>query len=355
MPTPLQLPTDQPRTKRIGVDFLESQKKAISDAQKIVIVGGGALGIQYACDIAHRYQLLGRPKHVTLIHSRTTFLPVFKPELDLKVKQALSRFKVDVVLGERVNLTKLRSDLQSSKDRNAHPSQPVFVESLSKERKRWQADLVLVCTGQVPNTSLMAQFCPLAVSGGFEYGGSSGLIRVNRNLQISPSQLGPSPVETPNGEPSACDCSSLDRNTMTIKVVNPSKIDPIWSRVFAVGDCIDGFGAIKAGHVGWNQAEVAVHNILKLVDLIHTRANRWSDLSDADESILEKYVPSPPMIKLTLGLDRVVSQLRSPTNPDEVEVTEKVLDPMSIDDDLSWREMWNRYDIENEDMLDGWA
>jgi hypothetical protein len=46
MPMPLHLPIDQHRSKPNGVAFLEAQKAAIAKAQKIVIVGGGALGIQ---------------------------------------------------------------------------------------------------------------------------------------------------------------------------------------------------------------------------------------------------------------------------------------------------------------------
>ncbi|KAA1078558.1 hypothetical protein PGTUg99_013435 [Puccinia graminis f. sp. tritici] len=132
------------------------------------------------------------------------FLPSFKPEIDQKVKQALDGFGVHVVLGERVNLTKLKADIELQKERG---SGKVVVESLSNEGNRWEADLVLTCTGQIPNTSLMAQFCPLAVHGGMRnQEGSSGLIRVNRGLQISPSRLGPSPVETPTGAQAACEC-----------------------------------------------------------------------------------------------------------------------------------------------------
>lgn len=355
MPMPLHLPIDQPRSKQNGVAFLEAQKNLIAQAEKIVIVGGGALGIQYACDIAHRYQLVGKPKHVTLIHSRTVFLPSFQAEVDQKVKQALDEFGVHVVLGERVNLAKLKADLEVQK---AREYERVKVESLSNENKRWEADLVLTCTGQTPNTSLMAQFCPLAVHGGaHNYQGSSGLIRVNRALQISPSRLGPSPVETPTGEPSACECGFA---ALHIGPLAPAKeeINPSWKRVFAIGDCIDGFGAIKAGHVGWNQAEVAARNIL--ASIRHLEQNLPSHLaqeasSDLPESQLEHYVPSTPMIKLTLGLDRVVTQLPSSDDPSQVVVAEKVM-PHDGGNGSAWKAMWNRHGlVDDDEILDGWA
>ncbi|KAA1078265.1 hypothetical protein PGT21_032126 [Puccinia graminis f. sp. tritici] len=356
MPMPLHLPIDQHRSKTNGVAFLEAQKAAIAKAEKIVIVGGGALGIQYACDIAHRYQLLGAPKHVTLIHSRAAFLPSFKPEIDQKVKQALDGFGVHVVLGERVNLTKLKADIELQKERG---SGKVVVESLSNEGNRWEADLVLTCTGQIPNTSLMAQFCPLAVHGGMRnQEGSSGLIRVNRGLQISPSRLGPSPVETPTGAQAACECgfASLQISRPTLPTNKQRDENPAWKRVFAIGDCIDGFGAIKAGHVGWNQAEVAARNILASIAHLERKSLGAGHQSvDLDEVQLEHYLPTPPMIKLTLGLHRVVTQLRSSDNPDQVVVAEKTIVPDG-DQGAAWRDMWSRYDLVDEDqILDGWA
>ncbi|OAV88878.1 hypothetical protein PTTG_01965 [Puccinia triticina 1-1 BBBD Race 1] len=356
MPPPLHLPINQHRSKLNGVAFLEAQRAAIAAAEKIVIVGGGALGIQYACDIAHRYQLLGQPKHVTLIHSRPAFLPTFKPEIGQKVKQALADFGVHVVLGERVNLAKLHADLEIQKKLGG--SGKVVVESVSNENKHWEADLVLTCTGQVPNTSLMSQFCPLAVLGGT---GSSGLIRVTRGLQISPSRLGPSPVETPTGERSVCECGLASLQISSRPVV--PKENPVWKRVFAIGDCVDGFGAIKAGHVGWNQAEVAARNILASVAFLERNASTpgLHEAVDLDQVEFEQYVPSPPMIKLTLGLHRVVTQLRSAEDPDELVVAEKTVvpDPESNDPgqtSSAWRDMWGRYDLVDEDQIrDGWA
>lgn len=49
-------------------------------------------------------------------------------------------------------------------------------------------------------------------------------------------------------------------------------------------------GVIKAGHTGWNQAEVAARNVLHLI-------------AGTGEP-LERYERSPPQIKVTLGLVR---------------------------------------------------
>lgn len=156
----------------------------------------------------------------------------------------------------------------------------------------------------------MAEFCPLAVPGGARADGTSGMIRVNRALQVDPSSLGPSPVERSMGQQIRCECADARLSgSSSTPVMGGTRLvthqceeadDPIWSRVFAVGDCIDGFGAIKAGHTGWNQAEVAARNILKLVDTLES-GGKVEEVQIGDCG-LERYEKSEPMIKLTLGL-----------------------------------------------------
>lgn len=62
---------------------------------------------------------------------------------------------------------------------------------------------------------------------------------------------------------------------------------PEWNHVFAIGD-VANTSAIKAGHTGWYQAGVAAANIVKMV-------------KDGDETELDEYTPTKPMIKVTVG------------------------------------------------------
>lgn len=107
--------------------------------------------------------------------------------------------------------------------------------------------------------------------------------------------------------------SSLDKDGF-IKIHRSTQIvDPEHPHVFAVGDVVDGFGAIKAGHTGmpevssccvladngmpgWNQANVAVENILRMIKA-----------SNEDKAVgeLQQYKAGVAMIKLTLGLVRL--------------------------------------------------
>ena len=70
--------------------------------------------------------------------------------------------------------------------------------------------------------------------------------------------------------------------------------------IFVVGDAADAFGAIKAGHVAFYQAQVAVANINKMI------AARVSGEGE-EEVELERYEPSAPAIKVSLGLVSLVS------------------------------------------------
>ena len=96
-----------------------------------MIVGGGALGIQYATDIADLYNNpanaahLGekaatagtppRKKRITLVHSRDRFMPLYKQEVHDEVMRRMKELGVDVVLGERPDLGDVKDDKPGEK------------------------------------------------------------------------------------------------------------------------------------------------------------------------------------------------------------------------------------------------
>jgi apoptosis-inducing factor 2 len=82
--------------------------------------------------------------------------------------------------------------------------------------------------------------------------------------------------------------------------------------LFAIGDAADAFGAIKAGHCAYYQAEVAARNVMRLI--LRDRRAALDGLAPGEtdpELELEAYVPGPPAIKVSLGLVRVCSSRRS--------------------------------------------
>lgn len=70
-----------------------------------------------------------------------------------------------------------------------------------------------------------------------------------------------------------------------------------FGHIFVVGDSADAFGAIKAGHTAYWQAEVAARNILRLV------SREESEPDEQEKELeLESYMPGLPAIKVSLGI-----------------------------------------------------
>ena len=114
--------------------------EAIEKANDIVIVGGGAVGVEIAGEIGDKYNY----KKMTLIHpSEFLVHPDFGPKFQTNIKWALDRHRVRLLLGDRVeNLADLSTGTclkQTVK---------------TKKGETIEADLVLKCTGLAPNTNL---------------------------------------------------------------------------------------------------------------------------------------------------------------------------------------------------------
>ena len=64
-------------SKPNGMEWLQCAQGVIGKARSVLVVGGGALGIQLATDIADVHP----KKRVTLVHSRGRFMPRFSQEM----------------------------------------------------------------------------------------------------------------------------------------------------------------------------------------------------------------------------------------------------------------------------------
>ncbi|KAG2106256.1 uncharacterized protein F5147DRAFT_701634 [Suillus discolor] len=301
-------------TKLEGISSLQERQKRVAAARFVLVVGGGALGIQFASDIAAVYP----QKHVTLLHSRRRLLPKFDDAMHEEALQGLQELNVRVILGERLDFESLQctSATQGS-------SEPRVVRTLSGQEI--SADLLLLCTGQTPNTGLLRDMDPRAVSP------DTGLARVLRTMQLcvpppseshklqaddvlhylekltldaeegSESSSPSSPTSTHADIPSTSPLSSTDT-----LVESHLCQKTLYSNIFVVGDAADAFDAIKAGHTSYYQAEVAARNILRLIsqdEKVGIAAG--DDLS----SELEEYAPGPPAIKVTLGMTKSVYEV----------------------------------------------
>ncbi|AAW40966.1 hypothetical protein CNBA4820 [Cryptococcus deneoformans B-3501A] len=264
--------------KKRGLKFMAIQSEKFKAAGRILIIGGGALGIQYATDLKDVYP----EKKITLLHSRTRLLPIYPIKLHVTVMEALTKMGVDVVLGERVM---------------TWPDEPEVLDGKTKyvttdKGRTFEADIVLPCTGQRPHVSLMAELDPALISP------MTGRIRVLPTQQVCPSRLASventekqfsksfMPTVTPPLTSSSATSIGSDEDQL--------QTQKDYNHIFAIGDCAQ-TKAIQAGHTAFGQGEVAARNILRLIE-------KEGEAGKINDEELEEYEAPKPAIKLTLGI-----------------------------------------------------
>ncbi|KAF5337990.1 hypothetical protein D9758_014319 [Tetrapyrgos nigripes] len=281
------------RDKKAGVMACQRHQKRVKNAKKIVVVGGGAFGVQLVCDIKTWPET--KHKDVTLVHSHEHLMNRFHSGLHDIVMERFDELGVNTILGERVVVPRKGFPNHLGKE---------FDVQLSSGRSL-KADLVILCTGPIPLSSPLRTLSPQSINPHTKY------IRVKPTLQIC-SATGA--VEFPN--------------------------------VFAIGDVAD-TGAHKAAKPGGVQAEVAARNIEKMIRAKTTKAFkekigfggrlaslrasasmetlRTEDSSDTQDSVdseatlvndvveedqvkleLEEYMRNTPGIHLGLGIGKGV-------------------------------------------------
>ncbi|KAJ7864844.1 hypothetical protein B0H14DRAFT_2735870, partial [Mycena olivaceomarginata] len=229
---------------------LQSVQETIKESQKIAIVGAGAVGVELATDIKGFYP----EKDVTLVHSRGQILNTFGKRLhDYTLPIIRDEHKIRVLLNERPQLPKDRALLKQ--------------QALGFSDGREESfDLVIACTGQRPNSSIIASLLPEAISK------ETSRILVKPTLQVALAD-GRSP------------------------------------RIFALGDVAE-HGGPKMGRAGLLQGYIVMDNILAM---IHGRA---------PSAIYKPQLNIEGSIKLTLGKSRLVIYAQ-----DDPEATSDILIP----------------------------
>ncbi|EGE02489.1 oxidoreductase [Trichophyton equinum CBS 127.97] len=172
-PSPAKLAS----TEKAGAcEEMHGSQARVEQADRIAVVGGGPVGVQVASDIKSYFP----QKDVTLIHSRTQLLPNFGPRLHEHVMKTLKQLDVNLILGERPQI--VTGDIASimAKDK--------IQEALSfRDGHKETFDLVIRCTGQRPNSSIIANLFPSAICK------QSGQILVHPTLQINNGPNMPNP------------------------------------------------------------------------------------------------------------------------------------------------------------------
>ncbi|KAL4924126.1 NAD(P)/FAD-dependent oxidoreductase [Aspergillus undulatus] len=226
-PVPSQLLSSN-RDDAIGE--LRDMQHLVKGSQKIAIVGAGAVGVELAADIKDVYP----GKEVTLVHSHEGILSRFGERLGMYALQALrDELRVRVLLRERPEAPKEKGGLGLMRD-----TKLVFGDGREEE-----FDLVIPCTGQTPNSSILSSSHPEAIS-------ENGQVLVEPTLQL---QVATSTFTSP---------SSVLKQSPQIKTKN---------EIFALGDVAAHTGPLMA-RAGFMQAEIVVRNILSLINGREPRA-----------------------------------------------------------------------------------
>jgi hypothetical protein len=185
------------------------------------------------------------------------------------------------------------------------------------------ASLVLLCTGQVPNTALMKDLLPDSI---VTEGESKDKVRVKRTMQVGVPI--PHRGMRTNGHTNGVDfktkavplqdASPVPAHPHAPDQQDDSHLSIPYPHLFCAGDAADAFGAINAGHTAHFQAQVAAKNIAALARADDARTELAGldvrvCVSDADGArlaalertarpTLVKYAPGAPAIKVSLGI-----------------------------------------------------
>ncbi|KAK4152215.1 apoptosis-inducing factor A [Chaetomidium leptoderma] len=198
-----------------SVRYLQAHQNGIRAAQSVVIVGGGAVGVQMACDLKELYP----SKTITLVHSREQLMPVYHEALSNLIKARFTELGVQLVTGSRAVVPPNGGGFPN------HTGQQPFNVQL-QDGRALPADFAILATGQIPNNQFLSG---LREEEGEEesllINPRNGFVRVRPTLQF---------------------------------------LDSRYPHLFAVGDIAD-TGAHKAAKPGMVQAAVAARNIAALL------------------------------------------------------------------------------------------
>ncbi|KAK4186279.1 hypothetical protein QBC35DRAFT_387634 [Podospora australis] len=206
---PGTLPHD---SKPANILFLQRYQTALSHAKSVMIVGGGAVGVQMACDLAELYPA----KKVVLVHSREHLMTAYHPALSNLIKERFKELGVELITGERVVIP--ASGFPSE-------AQEEGIEVKLQSGRTLKANFVVLATGQKANNAWLTGPGLLQGEEGVLLNEKNGFVRVRPTMQFAAENLG---------------------------------------HCFAVGD-INDCGMHKAARPGYVQAGVAARNIVRMI------------------------------------------------------------------------------------------
>ncbi|KAI8627489.1 FAD/NAD(P)-binding domain-containing protein [Xylariaceae sp. FL1651] len=147
--------------KTIGVERLREIQRKVKEANNLVVVGGGAAGVELATDAKGQYP----EKTVVLVHSRDHVMHRFGLELQTAAMNGLKELGIKVITGDRV--------MVEDKGRG--------VVTL-KSGREIACDFLVKCAGQKPNSKLITELSPSSIT-------ATGHVLVKPTMQIKDDSL----------------------------------------------------------------------------------------------------------------------------------------------------------------------
>ncbi|KAI0474233.1 FAD/NAD(P)-binding domain-containing protein [Xylaria cf. heliscus] len=144
-----------------GISKLKDIQAKIKEANNLVVVGGGAAGVELATDAKSHYP----EKTVTLVHSRDNVMSRFGPRLQKAAMDGLKNLGIEVVTNDRL--------IREDKERGL---------VMLKSGKEIKCDFLVNCAGQKPNSTLIAELSPESIT-------ATGRVLVKPTMQIKDDLL----------------------------------------------------------------------------------------------------------------------------------------------------------------------
>ncbi|KAG9124873.1 hypothetical protein FRC07_009936 [Ceratobasidium sp. 392] len=127
---------DLPNSKAEAVEHFKSFRKRLAAAEHVLIIGGGAVGIEYAGEICH----FAPEKKVTIIHAQKELMnQTYPPKYRKALLGALTKLGVKVIFEDRIS-TKVVPE-------NGYV--------ITEAGQRVRADIAIVAVGGHPNTAIV--------------------------------------------------------------------------------------------------------------------------------------------------------------------------------------------------------
>ncbi|KAF8857468.1 FAD/NAD-P-binding domain-containing protein [Acephala macrosclerotiorum] len=190
--------------KMNGVDYLQKHAQKVISSSSIVLIGGGAVGVQMATDIKELYP----EKSVTLVHSRKNVMNKFDPRLHNIIAARCKELGIQLRVGSRVKLPP-----------GGYPTDGSKFDVELEDGSKIPADFAIIATGQTPNSGVLRELSLESI-------GEDSFIKVSKTLQI---------------------------------------VDERYPNVFAIGD-VAATGAHKAARPAARQAALVIQNVQHLLN-----------------------------------------------------------------------------------------